>query len=414
MNSKIKKYLTIISLGLAGGSVYLLPYIKYILYDAHLASMNITNTQSGYLMTMYTIGNIILYIPGGVLADKIPARKALFYSCLSTSALAFIYAFTLENFMISMLIWLGLSIGTGFVFWSALLKTVRMIGTEEEQGFLYGLYYACNGVASAIVNGAAVWIYQTGADMQGGYFRVCILGAIVPIITGFILLFLLKDEEGEPTVNNNEPKFRGSDLKLLVKNPIVWIISFIMFCGYGFYSSTSYFTPYLTDVFKVSIVGSGFLSTVRTYLLLLLAPIGGLIADKLFKSTSKWLYISFSSLAILFGVVLLIPSTANVAIVSFYTLIPSVMVMMTYGVISSIVSEIGIPKSMTGTMIGLISIIGYLPDAIYSLMFGNWLDKYSSHGYNYIFGYLALSGIMAAILSFIVYKYGKKMSNEII
>ena len=25
------------------------------------------------------------------------------------------------------------------------MKAVRIIGTEEEQGFMYGLYYACNG-----------------------------------------------------------------------------------------------------------------------------------------------------------------------------------------------------------------------------------------------------------------------------
>lgn len=412
MNSKLKKYLKIISLGLAGGSVYLLPYIKYILYDAHLASMNITNTQSGYLMTMYTIGNVLLYVPGGILADKFSARKSLFYSCIATSIFVFIHAFTMKSFITSMLIWFGLSLGTGFILWSALLKTVRMIGTEEEQGFLYGLYYACNGVASALVNGTAVWIYQTGSDMQSGYFRACIWGGIVPILTGIILLILLKEDDKQYTVDSNEPKFVMSDVGLLVKNPTIWIISLIMFCGYGFYSSTSYFTPYLTDAFKVSIVDSGLLSSVRTYLLLLLAPIGGLIADKIFKSTSKWLYVAFLILAILFGVVLLIPSTANVAIVSFYTLIPSAMVMMTYGVISSIVSDIGIPKKMTGTVIGLISIVGYLPDSIYSLMFGNWLDKYSTYGYNYIFGYLALSGILASTLSFIVYKYNKNRVGQ--
>ena len=77
MNSKLRKYLTIIALGLAGGSIYFLPYIKYVFYDAQISTMGITNTQSGLMLTMYTIGNMILYIPGGIIADKVSPKKAL-------------------------------------------------------------------------------------------------------------------------------------------------------------------------------------------------------------------------------------------------------------------------------------------------------------------------------------------------
>ena len=83
--SKVRKYLAIFALGLAGGSIYCLPYIKYILYDAQIAAMDISNTQSGMLMTMYTIGNMILYIPGGILADKISPKKGITISLLATT-----------------------------------------------------------------------------------------------------------------------------------------------------------------------------------------------------------------------------------------------------------------------------------------------------------------------------------------
>ena len=96
MNSKLRKYLTIIALGLAGGSIYFLPYIKYVFYDAQISTMGITNTQSGLMLTMYTIGNMILYIPGGIIADKVSPKKALVISLLSTTALAYIYAFSMN------------------------------------------------------------------------------------------------------------------------------------------------------------------------------------------------------------------------------------------------------------------------------------------------------------------------------
>ncbi|SHI33277.1 Sugar phosphate permease [Dethiosulfatibacter aminovorans DSM 17477] len=408
MNSKFSKYLLIVTLGLAGGSIYFLPYIKYVFYDAHIACMNISNTQSGLLMTAYTIANMILYIPGGIIADRVSTKKALIFSCLGTSALVFLYSFNMENFAISMLIWMGLAFSTGFVIWASLLKTIRIIGTEKEQGFLYGLYYSCNGIAATIINILAVYVFQTGIDMKAGYFRACIFGGFVPIVVSIILMVLLKDEDCIPSVEDGEPKFHMADVSQLLKNPVVWIISIIVFCGYGFYMSVSYFTPYLTEVVGISMVDSGFLSAIRTYLLLLLAPVGGLLVDKCFKSTSKWLCVSFVILSGLFGAVLLLPADINPQLASIYTLIPGALVMMSYGVITSIVSEVGIPKAMTGTVIGIISIVGYMPDSIYSIMFGNWMDKYEAGGYNLIFGFLALSGIIAAVLSFVVLKYSKK------
>lgn len=41
------------------------------------------------------------------------------------------------------------------------MKAIRIIGTEEEQGFMYGLYYACNGITGALTNTFALNVYKT-------------------------------------------------------------------------------------------------------------------------------------------------------------------------------------------------------------------------------------------------------------
>lgn len=411
MNAKVKKYLTVMTLGLVGGSIYFLPYIKYIFYDAQIASMGITNTQSGLLLTMYTIGNMILYIPGGIIADKVSPKKALVVSLLSTAALVYIYAFTM-NFQIAMVIWTALSFSTAFVFWSSLMKAVRIIGTEEEQGFMYGLYYACNGITAALTNTIALNVYKTaGGDVKTGFFRAVLVGGSMAVLAAVLLMFLMDGKKKEEAVSD-EPKFQMRDVGKLLKNPFVWIVSFTILCGYGFYTSISYFNPYLTEVMGVSPESSGFISIVRNYLLLLLAPVGGLIADKLFHSTCKWLCTSFLALAALFGAVLILPSDISPLAASLYTLIPGAFAMMMYGVVFSTVSEAGIPRAMTGTVIGIASIIGYMPDSIYSVLFGKWLDTYGGAGYNYIFGFLAVSGVVGAVLAMLVYKNGKKAKKE--
>lgn len=415
MNSKLRKYLTIITLGLAGGSIYFLPYIKYVFYDAQISTMGITNTQSGLMLTMYTIGNMILYIPGGIIADKVSPKKALVISLLSTTALAYIYAFSM-NFAIAMVIWLGLSFSTAFVFWSSLMKAIRIIGTEEEQGFMYGLYYACNGITGALTNTLALNVYKTaGDDMSSGFVRAVISGGSVAAVAGIILIFLMKEDKKDASAaDDGEPKFQLSDLGKLLKMPVVWVVALTIFCGYGYYTSTSYFNPFLTEVIGVSPESSGLISIIRNYLLLLLAPVGGILADKVFKSTCKWLMTAFLILAALFGIVMILPSDISPMAASLYTLIPGAFAMMMYGVVFSTVSEAGIPRMMTGTTIGIASIIGYLPDSIYSVIFGKWMDQHGAAGYNYIFTFLMITGIIGAVLAFTIYRLGKKNREQAI
>ena len=55
MNIKFSNILTIIVLGMAGGAIYCLPYLKYVFYDQMLLNMGITDSQCGLLMTVYAI-----------------------------------------------------------------------------------------------------------------------------------------------------------------------------------------------------------------------------------------------------------------------------------------------------------------------------------------------------------------------
>ena len=412
MESKARKYLTIIALGLAGGSIYFIPYVKYVFYDAQLAAMGINNTQSGLLLTMYTIGNMVLYIPGGYLADKVSTKKALIISLVATSVLTWVYEFSL-NFVVSMIIWLGLSFSTAFVFWSALMKAVRIVGTEEEQGFMYGLYYACNGIAAALTSFISLYAYNTaGEDIKSGFVRGVNASGVVVLIAAICLVFLMKEDAGKVTTESDDDKISLPMVGKVLKSPVVWILSIVILCGYGLKSSVSYFNPYLTEVVGVSAVNSGIFSIINNYLLLLLAPVGGILADKVFKSTCKWLSVSFVILAVLFGGVLLIPSDISPMVASIYTLLPGAVTMMMYGVVFSSVSEAGISRTMTGTVIGISSIIGYLPDSIYSVLFGKWLDNKGAAGYTNIFIFLVASGILGAVLAFWIYRHGKRAQHD--
>ncbi len=411
MNAKLRKYITIIALGISGGAIYFLPYIKYVFYDAQVQAMGINNTQAAFMISVYGIINSILYIPGGILADKFNPKKVLIISLSATGALALLYAFTF-NYTLSLFIWAGLSLSTAFIFWSSLMKAVRLVGTEQEQGFMYGIYYACNGISAAIVQSLALIASNSaGDDIVTGFFRAVVVGAVAVFVAALLIIIFMdgKAEEAE----GEDGKFNFKDAAILLRKPIIWIFAIIVMVGYGYYSCVSYFTPYLTEVKGISATASGAVSIVRNYVFLLLSPIGGLIADKVLKSTSKWLAVGFTALAATFIGVLVLPSDISGTAASIYTLLPGALAMMTYSVVFSTLSECGISRAMTGTAIGLASIIGYLPDTIYTLLFGKWLDQHGGAGYIYIFTFLAASGVVGAILSIYVYHKNKKYKQQI-
>ncbi|SDP39199.1 MFS transporter [Desulforhopalus singaporensis] len=409
MNATLRKYISILALSLAGGSIYTLPYIKYVFYDTQLEVMNITNMQSGFLLSMYALGCILSYIPGGIITDKISPRKAISYSLFGTAALGALYAITL-SYTLALVIWFLFALTTAFVFWTSLLKAIGMAGDSTEQARLYGLYYAGNGIAAAIVNSLALEAFTFGSDPRQSLFYAVMVMSVSILVSGILVFFILSDEKTESAV---EDKFDFSAVKHLFKNPMLWIFSFIVFGGYAIYSSTSYFTPYLTSVVGLSVEESGVYSIIRSYLFYLLAPFGGYLADKVFRSTSKLFIVLFATLALTIGGVLFLPPTMSTTAISLYTLLPGAFGLMLYGLVFSVVREAGIPITVAGTAIGIASIIGYTPDFFFSAMFGSWLDSHGDGGYAMIFTFLAAVAAMGCVMSIIVCRWGNKAEENL-
>jgi nitrate/nitrite transporter NarK len=408
MNPTLRKFLTIFSLSLAGGSIYTLPYLKYVFYDTQLEVMGITNTQSGFLLSMYALGCILSYIPGGLITDKISPRKAIAVSLFGTAALGIVYGLTF-SYTLSLGIWFLFALTTAFVFWTSLMKAIGMAGDSDEQARLYGLYYAGNGIAGAVINSLALEAFTWGSTPRESlFYAVAVMSGCI-LISAILVLFTIEDGKTESAA---EDKFDFSVVKDIVKSPMVWCFSLIVFSGYAIYTSTSYFTPYLTNVIGLSVEESGAYSIVRSYLFYLLAPLGGYLADRLFHSTAKLFLVLFSLLAAVIAGVLYLPDTMSVTAISLYTLLPGAFGLMLYGLVFSVVREAGIPLKVAGTAIGIASIIGYTPDFFFSAMFGSWLDAYGNQeGYTMIFAFLAAVAVLGATMSLIIVKKGSR-NNE--
>ena len=61
-------------LGISGGIIFLLPYLKEIYYRPLADALGLSNTQVGLMMSAFGVTALISYFPGGWLADRYSPR----------------------------------------------------------------------------------------------------------------------------------------------------------------------------------------------------------------------------------------------------------------------------------------------------------------------------------------------------
>lgn len=398
----------IIAFAIAGSVIYELPYIKYVYYDKLVEAFQITNAQAGLLLSVYAIGCLVLYIPGGIVADKFSAKKMLVLSLFGTGILGIVLAFSM-NYTTALIVFFLLALTTSFVFWTALNKGLCLLGGEEDSGLTFGWYHALSAVIS-FCTALIFWkLYASVEDAHTAMFRTILAMSVSVIIAGIFVMLTYKEKNSSNI--EDEEKFKLSDVGKAIKNPYLWWASIIMFVIYTVYSNVSYFTPYLSSQIGIDVSDSAFLGVVRGYLLYFLSPLGGYIADKILKSTLKFYGYGFAVLAVLFFVTMRIPAGQDsMTLAVTITMLASAFSMMMYGIMWSILNEIKIPVTYAATAIGLASMLIYLPDLFVPALFGNWLDNLGEQaGYFRMFLFMGVCCVIAVVLSFAL---AKKIKND--
>ncbi|MGI6029088.1 MAG: MFS transporter [Candidatus Heteroscillospira sp.] len=416
--NKFKLYATLFSLGIAGGAIFIIPYIKFVFYDLQIEVTGMTNTQSALLLTIYAVVSMAAGVPFGIFCDKINSKKGLILSLLLTTALTAIYAYTNTSYIVSVLIWAALSVTTMCIYWPIFSKVLNIIGNKTgdagRSGMAFGWYYAFNGIGAAIMQSICLWI-STQFENPVTSFRAAIMFTAGCTVFASILIYFLFDDE--LTTSNEAPAVvekKGTDwsqLGEIMKNPYVWYMLVICFVGYCMYSMASYFTPYLTAVVGASAAESGVFAIIRTYIFLILALVGGTCADKIFKSTTKWIMIVFITTAALIIGLFFIPAGANPLFVGFYTLLPSAMVQMSYPLKYAVIGEIGISQRLLATTTAIAAIAGSAADLIVGPVVGYLLDTIGNTAYYVLFAFLATALLAGALCCALIVKKQKPVDS---
>ena len=409
-DSQIKKgsFLSLLLLILSGEIIFVLPYVlARIFRPTFLEVFNLTNLQLGSLFSVYGIVALLSYIYGGVISDRFQPKNLIASSLIFTALGGLVLAIYPSYFILQVLYgYWGFT--TIFLFWGAMIKAARVWGGSNSQGQAFAFLDGGRGLVAAGMGTVGVLIFSfflaneielTDLEERKEAFKYVILfSSLTVFVTGLLVFFLMKTNQEEKIISSNSLN-SISNIKTVLKIPTIWLIMIIIISGYIGYKVTDIYSLYASEVMLFNDLEAANIGSLQLYLRPLVCLIIAMIADK----TSHINLIIFGFVTMLIGSLIFALGMVqtNVNMVFYFFLI--IVATGTYAIRAlyfSIMQDGLIPLTLTGTAVGLISVVGYTPDIFATPAIGYLLDKYPGiTGHQYIFSTLAAFSILGLIAS---------------
>lgn len=379
---KTNKFTSMLALIIAGEAIFLLPFIlirvfKPVIREAFL----ISDAQIGEAQALYGITAVISYFFGGFIADKWEARKLLSTSLILT-AIGGLWMTMIPSIFGLKILYAFWGVSTIFLFWAALIKATRQWGNANSQGLSFGLLDGGRGFFAATIalSGAAILSFFFPAEGKITFeHKVTTLQYIIGTITFIVFLVALlvwKNLPKEESKSTDSKEFQfdfKKSLSLMTQSKVIYH-SLIIFCAYCAYKLTGTYGTYTKDVWGYSLEEATYFAVFIQYLRPIAAVSIGWIADKFLPS--KMIIPCFTVLIIVSAVLGLGIFKDQPIFLSFAMFI--FMALGTYalrGLYFAIIEETKTPIQLTGTLVGIISVVGFTPDIFMSLFIGYMLGE---------------------------------------
>ena len=398
--SKLKKnMLRLILISIAGTMIYGLPYFRSYYYDAYLQTYGLTNSQMGMFGSIFGIMGACSYLFGGVVADMFSARKLMTISMILTGLGGLLHLFHPSYLMLVGIYFLW-GFTSLFAFWPALLKVLRSLANEDEQSKAYGFMDATRGITNAVQLAVTLAIFNAlskKASDLAGLNGVVIFYSAVCIVMGIGLYFVLDEKKLQTGSDDaeDESKFSFAIVKQVLKMPVVWLLSLVVCCSYTMPILFYYFTPYATANLGMTAAAGAMVTMLAQYVRPVACVVGGVAADKIGRAN-----VMYGTMGIMLASTLVLIFARSMTNAVFIGICACIYFGMygAYSLVFSMFDECGIPKYMSGTAIGLICTIGYMPEFFCPLLAGKVLDTYGNAGYHILFIFLAVMMVIGLIL----------------
>ncbi|EJK2240806.1 MFS transporter [Salmonella enterica subsp. enterica serovar Infantis] len=400
----MNKWIKLCFLILGGGTIFKLSSMKDVFYVPMQADWGLTNTQIGFGFTVYAIVQTVGLFSSLYIADRF-SKKILLPVGLIGVGLCGAYLTTLPSFSGYLIAFGAMAFFGEVVYWPVLLKAVRLLGTRDEQGRMFGFLEAGRGVVDVLIASGALFVFVHFGEGKTGMQAGLVYYTLVTILVGIITYFIVDSDDrssSRDVEDVNKQVFTG--IKNVIKSPNLWLASFCIFFVYSAYCGLTYFIPFLKDIYALPVALVGAYGIINQYGLKMVGePVGGFLADKIAHSPVIYLKWTFLISAIAMLLFIQLPhDSMNVYLGMAATLGFGAIIFSQRAIFFAPMDEIGTPREFAGSAMAFGCIIGYMPSMFAYTLYGSLLDNFSGiQGYNYVFSVMvafSLLGFVCATL----------------
>ena len=396
------------ALVLAGEVIFFLPFVlPRVFKPTLLAVLGISNLELGTYFSAYGVVAVGAYLLGGPLADRF-SPGGLMAAALATTGLGGVYLYTLPSTGGMLWLYAAWGLTTILLFWAAMLRATRVVGGERRQGLAFGLLDGGRGLVAGLVASAGVWVLGrwlpdggAGAtpELQRAALRAVVAAMTAGVFATAALTYLVLRRLPGGEVGDGSGGLEWGRVREVLRKRAIWLNALVILCAYSGYRVLDDVSLLASEALGYDEVQSARLGAWGLYLRPVAAIGAGWLADRYAASRmSVWSFalVSAGGLAVVVGLsegVLLWAVVLGVVLASLgvYAL---------RGLYFALVAEGGTPVALTGTAVGVVSVVGYLPDVYMAPLMGWLLDGWpGAAGHQLVFGVgagFAVAGAMGA------------------
>jgi len=414
------RWLTFCILVFSGGVAFKIMSIKDMFYVPMQEFMGLTHTQIGGALSAYGIIQTIGLIFGIYICDRFSKKYMIAFSLIGIG-LCGVYLATFPPYWGFLATFAILAIFGEVTYWPVLLKAVRLTGTEENQGRMFGFLEMGRGIVDVVIAGSAVGLFKLMGENAAGLRGGILFLAGVTIAAGVLCYFFVPhDEVDEAATATDKNKAAFSGMMEALRSIEVWAVAFNGFMVYSVYCGLTYFIPFLSDIYKLPLAAVGAYGIINQYALKMVGgPIGGIVSDKVTHSAAKYIRIAFVIAALAMIAFKMLPheqlgADGNYVIGMTATLAFGAIIFTMRAVFFAPMDEVRVRPQITGAAMSLGCLIIYLPNAFMYLIYGSVLDANPGiGGYQTVFTIMAcLAAAGFFVSSFLVRCIAKKQADE--
>lgn len=351
----------------------------------------LSNTQLGDVFALYGITALLAYFPGGAIADRFEARSLIALSLIAT-ALGGIYLYTVPSLVGLYLLFAYWGLTSILLFWAALIKATRDWGGAGTQGLAFGVLDGGRGLVASVLATAALFILSERVPSSGsntaGLQAVILFYIFACLLSAAIIWFTLPGSEAQGhSIKVAEPP----SWRRVLSEPSAWLQAGVVICAYCGYKALDNYAVYAVQVLGMDQLEAAKLNTYASYTRPVAAVVAGLWADRWRASRLVSLLFGVAGV-VFFALGYGFSATVTNALLMANVLVTFVAVYALRGIYFSLIEESKLDKSITGSAVGLISVLGFTPDIFFGAVTGRILDANpGAVGFQHYFLFMAIT-----------------------